>query len=77
MNTKVFSANYWTLKCIFRQCFNVKRTGKYMLFTGWEVRIEKYFVEVSRSEGGTPVVECGAVRYRNKNRCCSCCQGRP
>jgi hypothetical protein len=23
--------------------------NKYMLFTGWEVRIEKYFVEVSKT----------------------------
>jgi hypothetical protein len=27
-------------------------TKKYMLFTGWEVRIEKYFVEISKTVRG-------------------------
>ena len=29
-------------------CCSLFQRNKYMLFTGWEVRVEKYFVEVSK-----------------------------
>ena len=38
----------FTYKCTVI-CLTIMAGNIYMLFTGWEVRIEKYFVEVSKT----------------------------
>ena len=37
---------------VMDEFFNCGFSIMYMLFTGWEVRIEKYFVEVSKTARG-------------------------
>ena len=59
---------YCCLNVTFSRLFTALRLVK-MGSLPLTVRLNNNF------EGGTAGVECGAVRYCNKNRCSSCLQG--